>query len=329
MPVAGGYWNTISGRSIRSAMAWKWRSTMSGLSWAPHMNSVGGNTSSPAAPSACASRASSMALRVPSAYTPEMIGTLPATSSSAIARERRRSSRRSDETSDACPLATMPVTPSVSASQRRWRRYAGSSISRSAVNGSRFAGRQPWKRRWVLFAGSCPLGPSPGLDGKRVRDVADRLDVPAVVEDHRHDIEPAGRVPDPLQLEISLRQPAEAALLARVDGGLWGVALHVPPGLHLDEHERRAVPRHEVDLAGARPHVPVDDRVAAPREKARCRLLAVDPRRPAGAHRHAVQRLTRAGALRARHAVDTPGCSTTRREATSARGNSSHWPSTP
>ena len=95
---------------------------MSGLSWAPHMNSVGGNTSTPAAPAARASRARSTASAVPSAYTPATIGQAPAISSSAIASERLRSSRVSDETSLAWPFATMPVTPRVSASQRRCRR---------------------------------------------------------------------------------------------------------------------------------------------------------------------------------------------------------------
>src|SRR2546427_1140781 len=83
-----------------------------------------------------------------------MIGHAPATSSSAMARDRLRSSRLSDETSEACPLATMPVTPRVSASQRRCRRYAGSSIARSAVKGSTLAGMTPEKRSGRLIAPS-------------------------------------------------------------------------------------------------------------------------------------------------------------------------------
>ena len=95
---------------------------MSGFAWAPHMKSVGGKTSTPAAPAAFASRASSTASAVPSEYTPATTGQVAPTSSSAIASARLRSSRDSDATSAAWPLATMPVTPRVSASQRRCRR---------------------------------------------------------------------------------------------------------------------------------------------------------------------------------------------------------------
>jgi hypothetical protein len=77
----------------------KWRRTMSGFTCAPHMKMVGGKTSSPEAPAALASRASSIASWVPSEYTPAMIGTLPATSSSASASARARSSRESEDTS--------------------------------------------------------------------------------------------------------------------------------------------------------------------------------------------------------------------------------------
>src|SRR5262245_5986865 len=121
------------------------------------MNRVGGNNRRPAAPSARASRARSTASCVPSEYTPATIGQLPPTSSSATASERLRSSRLSDETSEAWPLATMPVTPRVSASQRRCRRYAGSSIARSDVNGSTLAGMTPEKRSdWVIAFSSPP-----------------------------------------------------------------------------------------------------------------------------------------------------------------------------
>ena len=92
---------------------------MSGFTWAPHMKSVGGNSSTPAAPAAFASFVSSTASAVPSVYTPATTGHPPATSSRATASVRLRSSRLSDATSAAWPLATMPVTPGVSASQRR------------------------------------------------------------------------------------------------------------------------------------------------------------------------------------------------------------------
>src|SRR5262244_3656804 len=85
-----------------------------------------------------------------------MTGQAEPTSSSAIASERRRSSRSSDDTSEAWPLATMPVTPRVSASQRRWRRYAGSSIARSDVKGSTLAGMTPEKRSGSFIMLSSP-----------------------------------------------------------------------------------------------------------------------------------------------------------------------------
>src|SRR6267143_2794315 len=49
----------------------------------------------------------------------------------------------------------MPVTPRVSASHRRWRRYAGSSIARSDVNGRTLAGMTPEKRSGSFIAPSC------------------------------------------------------------------------------------------------------------------------------------------------------------------------------
>src|SRR5262245_36856914 len=156
MPDAGGYSNTTIGRSAPDAISEKWRRTMSGLSWAPHMNKVGGKTRTPAAPAVRASRARSTASCVPSEYTPAMTGHAPPTSSSAIASERLRSSRFSDDTSEAWPLATMPVTPRVSASQRRCRRYAGSSIVRSDVKGSTLAGMTPEKRSGSFITVSSP-----------------------------------------------------------------------------------------------------------------------------------------------------------------------------
>jgi len=52
-------------------------------------------------------------LAVPSVYTPATTGHAPATSSSATASVCLRSSRESEATSAAWPLATMPVTPGV------------------------------------------------------------------------------------------------------------------------------------------------------------------------------------------------------------------------
>src|SRR6185503_2393042 len=79
-----------------------------------------------------------------------------------MASARWRSSLVSDETSAAWPLATIPVTPLVSASQERCRRYAGSSIARSAVKGRMLAGMTPEKRSGSVMASS-PRGD--GIDG--------------------------------------------------------------------------------------------------------------------------------------------------------------------
>src|SRR6185295_11683952 len=82
---------------------------------------------------------------------PVTTGILPATSSRATASVRRRSARVSEATSAAWPLATRPVTPGASTSQRRCLRYAASSMARSAVNGRMLAGMQPWKRSpWIM-----------------------------------------------------------------------------------------------------------------------------------------------------------------------------------
>src|SRR5262250_2504625 len=95
----------------------------------------------------------------------------------------------------------------------------------------------------------------PGLDGERVRDVADGLHPALVVEDHGDHVEAAGRLADALELEVAAGELAQAILLARVDTGLGWIALHVAARLHLDEDEGLAFTGDEVDLAGARAHV--------------------------------------------------------------------------
>src|SRR6476646_4641343 len=91
----------------------------------------------------------------------------------------------------------------------------------------------------------------PGGNRERVRDVADRLDRALVVEDHRDHVEPAGDLAQTLELQVALGQLPEPVLLASVDRGLGRIALHVPSGLHLDEHEGLALLGHEVDLPRA------------------------------------------------------------------------------
>ena len=67
MPDAVGYSKMTIGRSTALAISAKCRSAISGLSCAPHMKSVGGNTRIPVAPPPRASRASATASCVPSA----------------------------------------------------------------------------------------------------------------------------------------------------------------------------------------------------------------------------------------------------------------------
>src|SRR5687767_13796854 len=122
----------------------------------------------------------------------------------------------------------------------------------------------------------------PGRDGECVRDVADGLDGPFVVEDDCDHVEAAGRLPDALQLQVAIGQLAQTILLSGIDAGLGRVALdHVPSRLHLDEDERLAFPRDQVDLAGPRADVLVEDLVTAAREEAGSGLLSFEPRRSA------------------------------------------------
>src|SRR6185295_1691785 len=126
----------------------------------------------------------------------------------------------------------------------------------------------------------------PGRDRKRVGDVADGLDRALVVEDDRDDVEAAGDLPDPLELEIAVRQLAEPILLAGVHRGLRGIALGRAARLDLDEDESLALLRHQVDLARAGPHVAVEDGQSTPREKAGRFLLPPDAGDPSGVGRH-------------------------------------------
>src|SRR5258706_16067715 len=109
-------------------------------------------------------------------------------------------------------------------------------MARSAVKGRRLAGMHPWKRNPFVMAGTLPGG-----DGKRVGDVADGLDRALVVEDDRNDVEAAGDLPEPLELEIAVRPPAEPVLLAGVHGDPRGVALGRPGPL--DPREDRGLAR--------------------------------------------------------------------------------------
>src|SRR6266581_1859098 len=117
----------------------------------------------------------------------------------------------------------------------------------------------------------------PRRHGKRVRDVADRLD-PALVVDHdRHDVEAAGLLAQALGPEIALRELAQLVLLARVHAGLRRRRiLDVPARLHLDEDEGLALLGDEIDLAHARADVLFEDGVPAACQKAGSLLFTLD-----------------------------------------------------
>src|SRR5882724_1808115 len=117
----------------------------------------------------------------------------------------------------------------------------------------------------------------PRGDGEGIRDVPDRLDRALVVEDHGDDVEAAGDLPQPLELEIAVRQLAEPVLLTSIHGGLRGIPLGRPARLDLDEDEGLALFRHEVDLPHAGPHVAVHDGEPTPGEETGRFFLPPDP----------------------------------------------------
>src|SRR5713101_2906217 len=117
----------------------------------------------------------------------------------------------------------------------------------------------------------------PGGDRKGVRDVPYGFDAAVVVNNHGYDVEAAGLLTQALGPEIALRELAELVLLARVHAGLrrWRI-LDVPPRLDLDEDQRLALFRDEIDLARARPDVLLEDRVPAACQEAGRLVLAFD-----------------------------------------------------
>ena len=140
--MASGYWNTISGRSVASAMRLKCAIAICG-DW-PSVKGAGGNTSSAEAPPSVAMRARRAASMLPSAQMPLTIGVRSPISSCAISSTRRCSSKVQEATSVEWALMVMAVTPGVAATSRRCLRKLASSMARSASNGSSTAGMTPW-----------------------------------------------------------------------------------------------------------------------------------------------------------------------------------------
>ena len=139
--MASGYWNTISGRSVASAMRLKCASAICG-DW-PSVNGAGGNTSSAEAPPCAAMRAMRAASMLPSAQMPFTSGSRPPISSCAMSSTRRCSSKVQEATSVECALMVMADRPSTAATSRRCLRKLASSIERSFSNGSSTAGITP------------------------------------------------------------------------------------------------------------------------------------------------------------------------------------------
>jgi hypothetical protein len=139
--VASGYWNTISGRSVASAMRLKCAIAICG-DW-PSVKGAGGNTSSAEAPPSVAMRARRAASRLPSAQMPLTIGMRLPISDWAISSTRRCSSNVQDATSVECALRVMAEMPGVATTSRRCLRKLASSMARSASNGSSTAGMTP------------------------------------------------------------------------------------------------------------------------------------------------------------------------------------------
>src|SRR5262249_53958108 len=134
-----------------------------------------------------------------------------------------------------------------------------------------FAGRHPWKEKLVMDVSS------PRADRERVGDVTDRLHAALVVDDDGDDVEAAGCLSDPLQLEVSVGELREPILLPRVHASLRRVSLDkIAARLDLDEDEGFPLLRDQIDLARTGADIPVEDRIAAPRKEPGGLLFSLD-----------------------------------------------------
>src|SRR5215467_12060337 len=112
---------------------------------------------------------------------------------------------------------------------------------------------------------------------KGVGDVADGFDPALVVDDDGDHVEAARLLAEPLRAQVALGELAELVLLPRVHGRLGRRrVLQIASGLDLDEDERFALLRHQVDLAHARPDVLLQDGVPATGQEAGRLVLPFD-----------------------------------------------------
>ncbi len=143
---SGAFWS-ITGRSTASAIAPKYGSSSS----AARFEVIGGGITIPAAPHACACRASATAWWVDSAPTPTRTGTRPSTSATIASHRRRRSPGVSLFTSAPIPKQTTPSAPQRSA-KRTTARWPSRSSDPSSANGVASTGKMPANPGWSVIA---------------------------------------------------------------------------------------------------------------------------------------------------------------------------------
>ena len=151
-----------------------------------------------------------------------------------------------------------------------------------------------------------PLAPASPLHG--AADVLERGDraVRSQIDGHEVDALVGGQIR--VLHAVGRSQLAQAALLARAQRLDGASGLARPPQLHLDEDERAALQRDQIDLALAAAHVAIDQPVAARLEVVRGEALAGAPQ-PVGRPRHRGEGLastSRTGAKSRRCTLECP-----------------------
>ena len=114
--------------------------------------------------------------------------------------------------------------------------------------------------------------------------MANGLDPVLVVQRDGHHVEAAADLAEAFPLEVVLRQPSQPTLLFSGHCRLGRISLALASGFHLDENQCGAVARDQIDLAEARPHVPIEDHQALLLKEARSLLLASSADRPPRVH---------------------------------------------
>jgi hypothetical protein len=105
------------------------------------------------------------------------------------------------------------------------------------------------------------------------------------VQPDADDVEPRRPLVPATRRQEVARHPPDLRLLPAVDGFERGPEPAARAGAHLDEHDRVAVERDDVDLAGAAAEVPHDHAPAEARHERRRHVLAAPARLPPPVHR--------------------------------------------